>query len=188
MDAPTGSPVSITDSKQQEKYLALAYKTNKPVDFLRAYCVIGDRRLVANAIEEGIDPNSKTKDGRTAMHLCAKIGNAHVLKFLITKCGANANSKDSAGFTCAHYACRAGHLNVVKMLLALKVNFQVRSSLTQEIPYDCAKYYGHHHIVNYLWELSARQAQFSQRAYSQKKKRSNQDDSDSDDNSYQATA
>eukprot|EP00944_MAST-04C_sp_MAST-4C-sp1_P008665 g8665.t1 len=95
MDAPSGTPVSITNSKEQEKYLDLAFRTQAQVDFLRAYCMIGDRRLIANAIEEGIDVNSKTKDGRTAMHLCARIGNAHVLKFLIVKCGGNANARDS---------------------------------------------------------------------------------------------
>ena len=191
MDLPTGTPVSITDSKQQEKYLDLAFKTNQPVDFLRAYCMIGDRRLVTNAIEEGIDPNSKTKDGRTAMHLCARIGNSHVLKFLNTKCGANANARDSAGFTPAHYACRAGHLNVVKMLIEIKLaNFQIRSYLTHEIPYDCAKYYGHQNIVNYLWELSFKQVRHLQGKYSPKKKKNNQDSDDfGDDNAeYQAVA
>ena len=73
MDAPSGTPVSITNSKQQEKYLDLAFKTQAQVDLLGAYCMIGDRRLIANSIEEGIDVNSKTKDGRTAMHLCARI-------------------------------------------------------------------------------------------------------------------
>ena len=69
-------------------------RTQAQVDFLRAYCMIGDRRLIANAIEEGIDVNSKTKDGRTTMHLCARIGNVHVLKFLIIKCGGNANARN----------------------------------------------------------------------------------------------
>lgn len=67
--------------------------------------MIGDRRLVTNAIEEGIDPNSKTKDGRTAMHLCARIGNSHVLKFLITKCGANANARDLLHNRCISMIC-----------------------------------------------------------------------------------
>ena len=189
MDAPSGTPVSITNSKEQEKYLDLAFRTQAQVDFLRAYCMIGDRRLIANAIEEGIDVNSKTKDGRTAMHLCARIGNVHVLKFLIVKCGGNANARDSGGFTPAHYACRYGRLNVVKMLIEKELaNFQNRSYLTREIPYDCAKYNGHKDIVDYLWELSKRQVRHMQGVYSPKKKRSNQDESDSDNEGYQVVA
>ena len=107
------------------------------------------------------------------MHLCARIGNAHVLKIPNCKRGGNANARDSGGFTPAHYACRYGRLNVVKMLIEKELaNFQNRSYLTKEIPYDLAKNtMVIKHIVTHLWELSKRQVRHMQGVYSLKKEK-----------------
>ena len=53
---------------------------------------------------EKTDVNAKLKDGTSALHMAARVGNIHVLRWLIEEAGAFINIKNSAGYTPAHFA------------------------------------------------------------------------------------
>jgi ankyrin repeat protein len=54
---------------------------------------------------EDVNVNAKTKEGWTALHKAAKVGNLDVLKLLVEDFGADPNIKDnSKGFTPLHLA------------------------------------------------------------------------------------
>ena len=76
-------PKSYCDANTQGKYFQKALETNDPTDFLIAYVFIGDRRLLHQAIfVEKTDVNAKLKDGTSALHMAARVGNIHVLRWL----------------------------------------------------------------------------------------------------------
>ena len=100
-------PKSYCDANTQGKYFQKALETNDPTDFLIAYVFIGDRRLLHQAIfVEKTDVNAKLKDGTSALHMAARVGNIHVLRWLIEEAGAFINIKNSAGYTPAHFASK----------------------------------------------------------------------------------
>lgn len=64
------------------------------------------------------DINTRTEEGRTALHLAASNGHVSTLQFLLQK-GANFNLVDNNRYTALRLAAENGHLNAVKLLLAM---------------------------------------------------------------------
>jgi len=75
----------------------------------------GDLCEVQNLIANGIDPNWADYDGRTALHLAACEGHAHVVKYLISQ-NANISATDRWKSTPLFDAKRENKLDVVKII------------------------------------------------------------------------
>lgn len=71
--------------------------------------------------EYGIGPfdvNAKDEEGMTALIYASQIGEATIVKLLLTAPGINVNAKDGWGWTALYSASAYGHVSVVKALLA----------------------------------------------------------------------
>ena len=62
-------------------------------------------------------------------------------------------------------------INCVKALIELNANFQVRSSLDNQCPYDVAMYYGNRQICTYLIDLAKSMAHAAMEREKAKKRR-----------------
>ena len=68
--------------------------------------------------KDGVDLDSKDKDGRTPLSLAARIGHEAVVKLLLAKDGVDPDSEDICGRTPLSYTAGNGHEAVVELLLA----------------------------------------------------------------------
>lgn len=79
-------------------------------------------------LDQGVDPNSKIADGRTALHLAVRIyGHLPLVKFLLDR-GANINAQNSEGDTPLMYAKANPDRNeIAKLLLERDADVSVRN-------------------------------------------------------------
>lgn len=70
---------------------------------------------VKDAVAGGVDINSKTHEGDTALMLAAQAGHAWVVDWLITA-GATLNARNPGGESALSLAARAGHVDVARRL------------------------------------------------------------------------
>ena len=132
-------------------FLDKAMKSNAPTDFLIAYVTIGDRKLLHRCVFiDRTDANAKTKDGTAALHVAARIGNHHIVRWFLEETGAFINVRNSAGSTPLHEACKHGYLKTVEVLAEFGADFQIRRNVDCMTPYDVAAYYGHSRICTWL--------------------------------------
>ncbi len=75
-----------------------------------------DLKAVQDILDQGIDVNSSSEDGITALMTASDSGRAEVAGLLIQK-GAAVNSSDTDGSTALMYAARGGHADVVNLLI-----------------------------------------------------------------------
>ena len=61
-------------------------------------------------------------DGRTALHLAAETGNAHIAELLL-QAGSSLNRRDKSGFTPLHVAGIHGFESIVKFLLDYQADY-----------------------------------------------------------------
>lgn len=73
--------------------------------------------LASELISRGVDVNSRSTDGYTALHLAAREGHGQVVRLLL-KNGADANVKNRNGETPLTLAQARAHQQIVDMLLA----------------------------------------------------------------------
>ena len=105
----------IDDIGIKKRKLEEGGRSNINVFTLFAAVKAGDHLAVKQAIDLGIDVNSKDRYGHTAItHACD--GPLEMLKILI-ELGANVNTRDCREATALMYACEAGLIDNVKLLI-----------------------------------------------------------------------
>jgi len=82
-------------------------------------------------IDQGVDPNGKDREGRTALHRASMSGYSDALKTLIAK-GGNVNVQNREGETPLHYACSSvmktrNKKDVVTILLEAGADITLKS-------------------------------------------------------------
>lgn len=77
----------------------------------------GDTAEVESLLDQGVDPNSKTDDGKTPLMLATYLGHTDIAKLLMDK-GADVNAKDQDGKTALMYAAEKNNVEIGKLLLA----------------------------------------------------------------------
>jgi outer membrane protein OmpA-like peptidoglycan-associated protein len=76
----------------------------------------GDTAEVERLLDQGVNPDSKTDDGKTLLMLAAYLGHTDIAKLLIDK-GADVNAEDQNGKTALMYAVEKNNVEVAKILL-----------------------------------------------------------------------
>ncbi|KAF5403031.1 Palmitoyltransferase [Paragonimus heterotremus] len=78
-------------------------------NLLHRACLKRDATVVAALLQSGVDPNSKTTCGVTAVHLAASVGQTTILHMLF-QYGATLDQKENRGRTALHYAAENDHV------------------------------------------------------------------------------
>ena len=84
----------------------------------------GDTEKVKSLIQKGVDPNTKSNDGTTALMYAAEVGHYEEAKILL-EAGADANAKNDF-ITALLLSAAQGHNAVVKLLLEQKADVNAR--------------------------------------------------------------
>ncbi|KAM3484182.1 hypothetical protein MY8738_002450 [Beauveria namnaoensis] len=85
---------------------------------LRSAARRGNLEDTKAAVERGADVNSRSMDGKTALHEAAYQGHADVVEFLLARPDVEVNTFDSYGRTPLHEAAQQGREKILKSLLA----------------------------------------------------------------------
>lgn len=78
---------------------------------------VGNRVIVAEALENGADINFKDTKSRAALHLASNNGHDGVVQTLLKFPLCEVDVRNEGGYTPLHLACRQGHAVVARMLL-----------------------------------------------------------------------
>jgi ankyrin repeat protein len=92
---------------------------------------LGNAKLLATLIKDGMDPNVRDDKDWTALHWAAQEGHVSAAKIL-TEAGAKVDPVDSIGFTPLHVAVGEGHTRVVRHLLAEGADVNQRCSAQRD--------------------------------------------------------
>lgn len=100
------------------------------------------------------DINMPDGNGRTVLHIAARVGNMDIVEFLlgpgIESIAASVNSEDEHGQTPLHLACEKGHVDVVERLLRdPSIGANVRDKM-RRTPLHLASEKGHPDVVHSL--------------------------------------
>ena len=85
----------------------------------------GNLDKVKELLDEGVDINSKSKRGRTALMMASRFGKEDVVEFLLKK-KANPNLRDNEGMTALMLAIEGHSMECVDVLLRSKVNLNIK--------------------------------------------------------------
>ena len=88
-----------------------------------------DTKAVSRFLSEGVDPNSKNKNGNTALHLAAKNGSKDAVQLLLER-GADIQAKDKYGKTALDFAVASSSKDIVQLLLRRRDNKSQHKSTT----------------------------------------------------------
>lgn len=122
------------------------------VDRLADAAATGETEKVKTLLEqEGVDPNSLNRFGRTPLQ-CMMMGNVKIAELLLAH-GANPNIKDSHNVLPIHDAAREGFLETVQLLIKYGAIANIRNSWNMR-PIDLAREEGHQDVVDYLENYS----------------------------------
>ncbi|KAK2592063.1 hypothetical protein QQS21_010242 [Conoideocrella luteorostrata] len=110
----------------------------------------GNHVIVQLLLAMGTNPNSRDRDGWSAIHWAAEEGHLEVVRLLLES-GANVNAVSSYGTSALHCAANGGHATIVELLLshhadALKTNCHGWTALHH------AAYMGHSQVAQVLLE------------------------------------
>lgn len=98
---------------RKENLLHTLAKVNKPFDKLA-------RTIAWTLVDAGVDPRQRNEDGNTALHYAAKIGNIHVMDFLLHN-KSDVNQANKVGETPLLYAMKKGKtLSQTKVVEVMK--------------------------------------------------------------------
>lgn len=86
----------------------------------------GNLKDIQSFLKKGIDPNSRTKGGATALMFAAHGGHQQVIDYLLDH-GANPNLKDDNGYIPLMIAGKAGHLEIARRLIIAKSDVHARA-------------------------------------------------------------
>lgn len=98
------------------------------------------------------DINETDGNGRTVLHIAARVGNMDIVEYLlgIASIAASFNAEDERGQTPLHLACENGHVDVVKRLLSdPSIGVNVRDKM-RRTPLHLASEKGHPDVVHLL--------------------------------------
>lgn len=117
----------------------------------------GDIVTVERLLNKGVNPNSRTTIGQTALDSASLKGHIEVVKLLIER-GANVNATNNDGGTALMSAAWGGYAGVVKLLLSkgASPNMTAKSSTGTVTALSQAKIRGHDEIVQILKKAGAR--------------------------------
>ena len=122
------------------------------VTMLHLACFHGMTSIAAYLLTHGANPNAKSFDDWTPVHVAAQSAHLATLAVLLVEGGDPAAAK-SAGFTPLHLAAQCGHLDVAKMLLEFKRDLDpVPLSESRSTPLFLAASNGHVALFDYLNE------------------------------------
>ena len=119
--------ISCKNNKTQQKSTQEnlpATNPQKHTNLLQKYqeaALNGDLRTVRQIVDNGMDPDVPSPDGRTALMLAAYNGHTDIVKYLLSK-GAKVNTLDNAGRSALIYAASGPFPETVKVLLDHKAN------------------------------------------------------------------
>ena len=113
----------------------------------------GDLLGVQKLLAQGVDVNTKDKDGTTPLMWAADKGHTQVLKELLDR-GAEVNARNSAGEVALMYAVWSGHAEGVELLLSRGSDVNSTNN-SGEIPLMYAAWHGHKAIVLELLDKNA---------------------------------
>ena len=138
-----GADVNQFDCK---KYTPLYYLAQRKEDKAIA--------VTQHLIAKGADPNVKTSQGFTPLHIACGINNISMVSFLLGVEGIMVNCVNINNSTPLHFASSEGHTKIVSLLLGVQgilVNFVDKF----DTPLHMACYYGHTKIVSLLLNAGA---------------------------------
>ncbi|CAM9743302.1 unnamed protein product [Ectocarpus sp. 12 AP-2014] len=98
----------------------------------------GHGDLVDNLLIGVACPNSRTRFGRTPLHLAAGLGNNHVVLTLLGNTSTDIDPLDNGGFSPLMLASRNGHRSTVEALLRAGADTTPRSSHIEDLPHQAA--------------------------------------------------
>ena len=79
---------------------------------------------VSNLLHYGIDINSKTDSGNTALYITTKLKNKLLVEYLIEQ-GADINHQNNKGMTPLHIAALYGYVDIVMLLVKNNANTNI---------------------------------------------------------------
>jgi ankyrin repeat protein len=92
-------------------------------DLFRA-CMTNDNIKLYTLLNRGIDIDSTTDLGNTALYIACKQGNTILVSYLINN-NANINHQNNKGMTALHIASLYGFIDIVALLLKNKANTNI---------------------------------------------------------------
>jgi len=128
------------------------FKTNEQLLFEAVHKM--DRREVQLLIELGVDPNWKSTDGFTALHIAAEKENTDILEDLLAHPRIKINLGDEDGQTALHHAARFNRTGAISKLIAAKATVDARDKW-QATPLMTASQNGRLESVNLLLDSQA---------------------------------
>ena len=124
----------------------------RQVTMLHSACIYGMTSIAQYLLAHGADPNAKSYDNWTPVHVVAQYGQLATLRILLLK-GGNPTATNVRGVTPLHLAAQSGHLDVAKMLFDFNRELDP-APLTEShtTPLFLAANDGHVDIFDYLHE------------------------------------
>ena len=155
------TPFSLAINKGHESIAQLLLEKGESYDqtvneqnlrMLHNACIYGMTSIAQHLLDHGADPNAKSFDDWTPVHVAAQNGHIATLRLLLLK-GGNPAAAMSRGFTPLHLAADSGHLDVVKMLFNFDRELDPAPlSERHTTPLLHAAGNGHVHVFDYLYE------------------------------------
>jgi len=106
------------------------------------------------ALIAGGDPNSRTNNKNTPLHIAASL-NLHDIAVALSTFKADVSAKNHKGMTPLHYACWKGHYDVASLLLNMGASDSEPAG-DGRTPVQVAKEYGHKKLI-FLFKLRKKQ-------------------------------
>lgn len=110
----------------------------------------GSHLIVQLLLDMGANPNSRDRDGWSAIHWAAEEGHLEVVRFLL-EAGANVNAVSSYGTSALHCAANGGYAATAKPLLSRRAD-ALRANCHGWTALHHAAYMGHSQVAQCLLE------------------------------------
>lgn len=111
----------------------------------------GNEMLLHSLVNYGSNLETKSADGKTALHIATTKGNQQCLLILLNA-GANIDALDSRGDTALHYAAYAGRFELLKLFAERKADLSKRNHDLDNAFHICAKE-GHILAAKFLLQI-----------------------------------
>ena len=110
----------------------------------------GNHFIAQLLLDMGANPNSRDRDGWSAIHWAAEEGHLGVVRLLL-EAGANVDAVSSYGTSAMHCAANGGHANIVKLLLSRRADAR-KANCHGWTALHHAAYMGHSQVAQCLLE------------------------------------
>lgn len=111
------TPIDVASRQDRDYILRLFMDKGADIFLIHVAAGMGDLTQIKAFIENGIDVNTRNKDGFTPLYAACSRGHADVVKFLIDN-GADVNAKDDYGQAPIDVAAERNRRNLVQLLVA----------------------------------------------------------------------